>query len=185
PTPVVGMVGSLPDPERAGRLAFARDGDAIALAGEFHPALPGGELAKLRGEPLPDGLPGFDAAKVRAAQAAIRDAVRAGELSSAHDIAEGGFLVAVAESCLAGGVGAALDLGPSDDPWNHLYGEGAGGFVVSGPREVLARLAERVPLDVFGTVGGDELEVAIGDWRFAATLTELREANSALVGLFP
>jgi hypothetical protein len=91
----------------------------------------------------------------------------------------------VAESCLAGGVGAALDLGPSDDPWNHLYGEGAGGFVVSGPRAALDRLAERVPLHVVGTVGGDELEVAIGDWRFAAMLSELRQANSALAALFP
>jgi len=185
PTPVVGMVGVLPDPERAGRLGFAREGDAIAIAGEFHPALPGGELAKLRGEPLPDTLPGFDAAKVRAAQGAIRDAVRAGELSSAHDIAEGGLLVAVSESCLAGGVGAALDLGPSDDPWTHVYGEGAGGFVVSGPRAALDRLAEGVPLHVFGTVGGEGLEVAIGDWRFTASLSELREAHSALVALFP
>jgi phosphoribosylformylglycinamidine synthase len=185
PTPVVGMVGELPDPARAGRLGFARSDDAIAIAGEFHPSLGGGELAKLRGEVLPDGLPAFDVAKVRTAQAAIRHAVRAGELASAHDIAEGGFLVAVAECCLAGGLGAALDLGPSDDPWNHLFGEGPGGFVVSGPREALERLGERVPLDVFGTVGGETLEVAIGDWRFAATLSELREANSALVALFP
>jgi phosphoribosylformylglycinamidine synthase subunit PurL len=185
PTPVVGMVGALPDPERAGRLGFAREGDAVAIAGEFHPSLPGGELAKLRGEALPDGLPGFDVAKVSAAQVAIRDAVRAGELSSVHDIAEGGFLVAVAESCLAGGVGAALDLGPSDDPWSHLYGEGAGGFVVSGPRAALDRLAERVPLDVFGTVGGEGLEIAIGEWRFAASLSELREAHGALTALFP
>jgi phosphoribosylformylglycinamidine synthase len=185
PTPVVGMVGALPDPERAGRLGFAHEGDAIAIAGELRPALPGCELAKLRGEPLPDGLPGFDAAKVRAAQAAIRDAVRAGELSSAHDIAEGGLLVAVAESCLAGSIGAVLDLGPSDDPWTHLYGEGAGGFVVSGPRAALDRLAERVPLDVLGTVGGDGLEVAIGEWHFTAGLSELHEANSALVALFP
>ena len=63
--------------------------------------------------------------------------MRAGALSSAHDIAEGGFLVAVAESCLAGGIGATLDLGASDDPWAHLFGEGPGGFVVSGPREAL------------------------------------------------
>ena len=111
--------------------------------------------------------------------------MRAGELSSAHDIAEGGLLVAVSESCLAGGVGAALDLGPSDDPWTHVYGEGAGGFVVSGPRAALDRLAEGVPLHVFGTVGGEGLEVAIGDWRFTASLSELREAHSALVALFP
>jgi hypothetical protein len=82
-------------------------------------------------------------------------------------------------------MGAALALGPSDDPWNHLFGEGPGGFVVSGAREALDRLAERVPLDVFGTVGGDGVEVEIGDWRFAAPLAELREANSALVALFP
>ena len=179
------MVGELPDPARAGTLGFARAGDAIARAGGFHPSLAGGELAKLRGEALPGALPGFDLAGVHAAQAAIRDAVRAGELSSAHDVAEGGLLVAVAECCLAGGVGAALDLGPVDDPWNHLYGEGPGGFVVSGPREVLDRLAERVALDVFGAVGGDALEVTIGEWWFAATLEELHEANSALVALFP
>jgi hypothetical protein len=60
-----------------------------------------------------------------------------------------------------------------------------GGFVVSGPRAALDRLAERVPLDVFGTVGGDGLEVAIGQWRFVAALAELREAHGALAALFP
>jgi phosphoribosylformylglycinamidine synthase II len=184
PTPVVGMVGELPDPARAGCLGFAQAGEAIAIAGEFRPSLPGGELAKLRGEPLPDGLPAFDPARVRLAQEAIRDAVRAGELSSAHDIAEGGFLVAVAESCLAGGRGAALDLGPSDDPWKHLFGEGTGGFVVSGPRDALQRLAEQVPVDVFGTVAGETLEVAIGEWRLAATLDDLRQAHRAMADLF-
>ena len=52
PTPVVGMVGELPEASRAGRLAFARAGDAIALVGAFAPSLAGSELAKLRGEPL-------------------------------------------------------------------------------------------------------------------------------------
>ena len=52
PTPVIGMVGRLPDPARAGRLGFAAEGDAIALVGAFHPSPAGSELAKLRGEPL-------------------------------------------------------------------------------------------------------------------------------------
>ena len=43
------------------------EGDAVALAGEFHPSLAACELAKLRGEPLPDGLPEVDVAAVRAA----------------------------------------------------------------------------------------------------------------------
>ena len=95
PTPVVGIVGELPDVAFAGRSGFLRAGDAIALAGPFEPALPGSELAKLRGEALPVGLPAVDIAAVRAAQVAIRDSVRDGSLSSAHDVAEGGLAIAV------------------------------------------------------------------------------------------
>jgi phosphoribosylformylglycinamidine synthase len=186
PTPVVGMVGLLPDPRRAGRLGFAREGDAVALVGwDGAPTLAASELAKLRGEALPDGLPEIDIEQVKSVLDVVRDAVRGGELTSVHDIAEGGFLVAVAESCLAGGLGAALDLGDSDDVWLHLFGERPGGFVVSGPRDVLERLGESVPLDVFGTVGGDALDVAIGSLRERWPLAELRAASGALAPLFP
>jgi len=184
PTPVIGMVGRLPDARRAGRMGFARAGDAVAIAGAFAPALEAGELAKLRGEALPDGLAAIDIERVRDAQAAIRDAVRAGALSSAHDIAEGGFLVAVAECCLASGLGAQLDIGPSDAPFTHLFGEGPGGFVVSGERDALDELAERVALDVFGTVGGDRLSVRIAEHAFSVSMAELGAAHVALARFF-
>jgi phosphoribosylformylglycinamidine synthase subunit PurL len=184
PTPVIGMVGRLPDAARAGRLGFAREGDAIALAGwNAPPSLGASELVKLRGEPLPDALPEVELARERAVLEAIRDAVRAGTLTSCHDVAEGGFLVAVAESCLAGSVGATLDLGASADPWSHLFGERPGGFVVSGPRKALEQLA--VPVDVFGTVGGDALTVSIADETSTWTLDDLSAAHGALSRLFP
>ena len=66
-----------------------------------------------------------------------------------------------------------------------LFGEGPGGFVVSGPPEALERLGECVALDIFGTVGGDALDVTSGDVRIVATLAELREAHGALAALFP
>jgi phosphoribosylformylglycinamidine synthase subunit PurL len=110
PTPVIGMVGKLPDVRRAGALGFARAGDAIALVGPFAPSLLASELAKLRGEPLPDGLPAIDLDAVVAAQSAVREGVRDGALASAHDIAEGGLAVALAECCLAGGLGARVSL---------------------------------------------------------------------------
>ncbi|MHB1539029.1 MAG: phosphoribosylformylglycinamidine synthase subunit PurL, partial [Solirubrobacteraceae bacterium] len=96
PTPVIGMVGAIPDVNRAGRLGFARAGDAIAIAGPFVPALAASELDKLRGRSLPRQLAQIDVAAAVAAIAAVRDAVRAGQLASAHDIAEGGLLVALA-----------------------------------------------------------------------------------------
>ncbi len=188
PTPVVGMVGELPDAARAGRSGFAREGDAVGLAGPFRPRLAGSELAKLRGDELPDGLEAIDIAALRSAQEAIRDAVRDGSLTSAHDVSEGGFLVAVAESCLAGDIGATLDLGAVDGAEELdriLFGESPGaGFVVSGPEDALRRLAERVELDIFGTVGGDALDVTSGDVRITAALDELRGAHGALAALF-
>jgi phosphoribosylformylglycinamidine synthase II len=186
PTPVIGMVGRLPDARRAGRLGLAREGDAIALAGwDAAPSLAASELAKLWGEPLPDGLPAVDLGGARDVLDAVREAVRAGALSSCHDVAEGGFLVGVAESCLAGGVGATLDLGASDDPWCHLFGERPVGFVVSGPREALDALAAAVPLDVFGTVGGDALELTIAGETSRWALGELANAHAALARFFP
>jgi phosphoribosylformylglycinamidine (FGAM) synthase-like enzyme len=192
PTPVVGMVGHLPDAARAGRLGFAHEGDAIALVGPFTPSLAASELAKLHGQPLPTGLAEFDLDAVLSAQAAIREAVRAGALSSAHDIAEGGLAVALAECCLAGAVGAKVSLTPhtpaSESPPDtlaQLFGEGPGGFVVSGPGEALAELAERAPLRMVGMVEGGGLTIATDAQTLSATLAELAEAHGALEELFP
>ena len=81
PTPVIGMVGRLPDAGRAGRLGFVerRRRDRAGRA-RSRPSLAACELAKLRGQPLPDGLPEIDLEARVAALAAVRDAVRAGAL---------------------------------------------------------------------------------------------------------
>ena len=159
PTPVVGMVGELPEASRAGRLAFTRTGDAIALVGDFRPSLAGSELAKLRGEPLAP-IPAPDPEAIRAAHAAVRDAVRHGRVRSAHDVAEGGLAVALAESALAGGLGADVDVPLTDDLDTTLFGELLGAaFVLSGDRAEL----ERIPgARIVGTVGGDGLRIAVG-----------------------
>ena len=182
PTPVVGIVGGMPDAARAGALAFAREGDAIGLVGPFAPRLAASELAKLRGEALPGGLPGADLAAAFAAHAAVRDAVRAGALRSAHDVAEGGVAVAIAECALAGGLGARVEVPAGDDAWAALFGEAPGtGFVVSGPAEALASLGAVV----LGEVGGDALELRAGELAVSASLAELREAYRAYAPLFP
>ncbi len=146
PTPVIGMVGKLPDAARAGRLGFAREGDLIGVAGPFSPSFAGSELAKLSGGELSGPLPAKDFAEVRAAHELVRDAVRDGKVRSAHDVAEGGLAVAIAECCIAGGIGAQVEL-------HDLFGEDFGtGFVVSGP--------SLEGFKVIGQVGGDALEIA-------------------------
>jgi phosphoribosylformylglycinamidine synthase subunit PurL len=207
PTPVIGMVGRLPDARRAGRLGFLRAGDQIALVGPFCPSLAASELAKLRGEALPQGLDAIELDAVKAAQLAVRDAVRAGALSSAHDVAEGGLAVALAECCLAGGTGAEVRLG--EELWQliapaasrgtagrpaaaqltaGLFGEGSGAFVVSGERERLRELGGAVSVLQIGTVGGQQLRISAGGEAggpaLAVSLAELRQAHSTLEELF-
>jgi phosphoribosylformylglycinamidine synthase len=113
---------------------------------------------------------------------AVRDAVRSAALSSCHDVAEGGLLVAIAESCLAGGLGATLDLGDRDDRWSALFGERPVGFVVSGPRAAVEQLPEAA---VLGTVGGDALQVSVAGETASWELAELRAAHEALGRFFP
>ncbi|HEX2703944.1 MAG TPA: AIR synthase related protein, partial [Solirubrobacteraceae bacterium] len=178
PTPVVGLVGWLPDPSRAGQLAFAGEHDAIAIVGTFRPAQPASELAKLRGEPLPTALPEVDVAAVRATHAIVREAVRAGALRSAHDIAEGGLAVALAECALAGDIGAEVEL--EDGSEAAFFGETVGSFIVSGPSATLAGL----DCTIIGTVGGSRLRISAGASRIDLGLEQLREAHAALAALF-
>jgi len=155
PTPVVGMVGELPDAERSGALGFAREGDAVAVvaAASWAPSPAASELAKLRGEPIEGPLPIAELGELRALHAAVRRGVRSGALRSAHDVAEGGLAVALAECCIAGGLGARVDLSGLEP-----FAEGPGAFVVSAPPESLAAFG--AVARIIGEVGGDALEIA-------------------------
>ncbi len=150
PTPVIGMVGRLPDPTRVAGLAFDREGDAIALVGAFAPSPAGSELSKLRGAELAGPLPEIDAEAIRAAHAQVRGLVRSGAAHSAHDIAEGGIAVALAECCVAGELGATVAVPEGLDPFAEALGRA---FLVSGPAQALGDLR------VIGRVGGDALEL--------------------------
>jgi phosphoribosylformylglycinamidine synthase len=174
PTPVVGLVGELPDAARAGRLGFAQPGDAIALVSAgWAPSAAASELSKLRGEPVAGPLPHVELGELKALHAAIRQAVRTGTIRSAHDVAEGGVAVALAECALAGGVGAAVS--GLDD----LFAEGPGAFVVSGPAESLAAFGAAA--QVIGEVGGDALTI---EGALSVPLVDLERAHSTgLAGL--
>lgn len=194
PTPIVGMVGRLPDATRAGRLGFAGAGQGIALVGPFAPALGASELEKLRGGPLPQELHPCDIAAVVAAQHAVREAVRSGAAGSAHDIAEGGLAVALAECCMQAGVGARVRLPAAldhaaGDLESALFGEGPGGFLLSGSEEqLLALAAGGVRVLLLGETGGSELAIADenGAGVLALDVQELAAAwAGGLVELFP
>jgi phosphoribosylformylglycinamidine synthase subunit PurL len=188
PTPVIGMVGELPDPGRAGGLALA-DGDAIAVCGPFAPSTAGSELAKQRGE-LGLGLPTLPIERVQAAVEFVRETVRGGRVSAAHDISDGGLACAVAECAIAGRVGATVDLDPLVEARGcsgetALFGEGPGGFVLAGPRADLASLASAaeaagVELLIVGEGGGSELTLSAAELELSVDLAAATRAWQSL-----
>jgi phosphoribosylformylglycinamidine synthase len=188
PTPVVGMVGELPDPAYAPGLA-PRAGDRLILVGPFAPSLAGSELAKLRGE-LDSGLPQPAIAAVAEALALVRELVRDGVPSAAHDISEGGLACALAEMAIAADLGIEADLDPlvelrggSGETW--LFGEGPGGIVLSVSAADAEPLLDRVrkagvEAGEIGGVTGDRLSVAAAERDVSVALADAERAWRSL-----
>jgi phosphoribosylformylglycinamidine synthase len=192
PTPVIGMVGELPDPARAPGLA-TRDGDRLLLVGPFSPSLAGSELAKLRGE-LDSGLPQPDIQAVAAALALVRELVRDGVPSAAHDISDGGLACALAEMAIAGGIGFDVDLDPlvelrGGSGETCLFGEGPGGIVLAAGAEEAGQIvsgAESAGVEAveIGTATGDRLSIAAAERDVSVALADAERAWRSLHDAF-
>jgi phosphoribosylformylglycinamidine synthase len=169
PTPIIGVVGLLEDADRRITQWFKEPGDLVILLGEPSGRLGGSEyLATLHGR-VSGPLAPVDLERERAVQAACLAAIDAGCVRSAHDCAEGGLAVAVAECCTTGPrrLGADLALGPAERPDELLFGEAPSRIIVSVPAPEHARFARivgewAVPTTVLGRVGGDRLTIRVG-----------------------
>jgi phosphoribosylformylglycinamidine synthase subunit PurL len=170
PTPVIGMAGILDDAEARSTQWFATPGDRVALLGPEAVSLGGSELLWVRERRIAGRLAPLDLAVERAVQEACRAAIGARLLGSAHDCAEGGLAVALAECCVSGPrpVGAAIDLASiGGRPDLTLFGEGPSRVVVSVKAEAVRHFEQlmsefRVPWRFIGTVGGERLVVGAG-----------------------
>ena len=104
---------------------------------------------------------------IRAAHDTVRRMVSTGLVHSAHDVAEGGLAVALAECCLAGRLGARVWLPAEIEPFAEVPGRA---FVVSGPEEDLVGPG----VTIIGRVGGERLDI---EDLLDLALSELHEAR--------
>lgn len=165
PTPVVGMLGLIEDIDNRLTAGFKNAGDLIVLVGETFPELGASEylkeiFGKVAGEP-----PLVDLEREWRANKLCIEGAKMKLFSSAHDVAEGGLAVALAESCILGGIGASVRIPDvSIPPSYYLFSESQARFILSLPPENLPRLeglAEElgVPIMVIGEVGGRRLHI--------------------------
>jgi phosphoribosylformylglycinamidine synthase len=165
PTPVVGIVGVVQDVEKIATSSFKQAGDTIILVGETAEELGGSEYLKVAHNLVAGRPPALDLELEGDVQRVVRDAVRAGLLASAHDCSEGGIAVTLAESCLAGNVGATVVLDDDLPAVASLFSETQSRIVISVSEQntpaVLDLLVQaNVPYAVLGEAGGDSLIIA-------------------------
>jgi phosphoribosylformylglycinamidine synthase II len=140
PTPVVGMVGLIEDLTAICGLAFQGQGDRLYLLGaplgqpSATVTLGGSDYLAVVHSTVAGRPPRIDDALELSVQAACRTGIRNGWIRSAHDSAEGGFAVALAESCIGGNFGAVVTVPAiaADQRWDEvLFGEGGARILVS------------------------------------------------------
>jgi phosphoribosylformylglycinamidine synthase len=181
PTPVIGMLGLLEDVSNHCRSGFGAEGDEVFLLGAVLEQ-PAAGLAASEYLKLEHGLVGgrleidldLEARVQRTALAAIRQRMA----TACHDCSDGGLAVALAEMCLAGGLGLDASAAPDVQRLDAaLFGETQSRILVAVPadkREELQTIAQglNVPFAYVGRVGGDRLRL----WSVDLSLAELLDA---------
>jgi phosphoribosylformylglycinamidine synthase len=186
PTPVVGMVGLIDDYSKRLGAAFRQDGDFVLLIGSSHNDMGGTEYLKGEHGYVAGRPPSLDLQREQAVNRLILSAAQGGLLHSAHDCAEGGMLVALAECCLLGGLGVRCPAIRPEPPLRldaAFFGESPSRFIVSVPSRAmpeLQSLARRhhVEISLLGLAGGDVLEF---EGQLKLPLAQLREAWEVMV----
>jgi phosphoribosylformylglycinamidine synthase subunit PurL len=145
PTPVVGMVGLIPDLSKICGQGWQAEGDSIYLLGlplgqdSQQVTLGGSEYLATIHSTVAGLPPTVDFDLERRVQAACRHGIRQGWIRSAHDCAEGGLAIALAESCITSRHGATITIQPQHPTHNTqhlrwdelLFAEGGSRIIVS------------------------------------------------------
>jgi phosphoribosylformylglycinamidine synthase II len=178
PTPVVGVLGVHADVRRRIRSGFAAAGASVVLLGATRDEFGGSLWAWVTHGHLGGQPPAVDFGAEAALAEVLVTAGSRGLLASAHDLSDGGLAVALAESCLAGGIGVSVTL--PGDPFAALFSESAARAVAEvrpGAEAEFGLLCAGagVPAFVIGSTGGDSLQVG---GQFEIPLPELAAVHS-------
>jgi len=164
PTPMIAMVGLIPDARERVAQFFPRPGMAVAVIGETTGELGGSAYVKVIHGEVVGRPPRYDGKRIAGANALMLALARAEVVRSAHDVSDGGIVTALVEACVSGpepvGFTGQLHAGKLY-PHDVLFGEEPGRYVVSYFHEqaehvlAIVRQHSHVPWQVIGTTGGD------------------------------
>ncbi|WP_248929790.1 phosphoribosylformylglycinamidine synthase subunit PurL [Paenibacillus hamazuiensis] len=167
PTPVVGMVGLVHDTDHITTQGFKKEGDVIVLLGETKAELGGSEFQYAIHGVTEGRPPQIDLDVEKRLLDGVLSAIQQGLVASAHDVSDGGLAVALAESCISGGVGAKVDFASELRSDIALFSESQSRIVLSASAEKAEALKKHleqsgIPYQVLGQVQANkQLDIAV------------------------
>jgi phosphoribosylformylglycinamidine synthase len=167
PTPTIGMIGLVEHIDHITTQWFKEDGDIIFLIGENKEELGGSEYLRTIFEQTRGPVPRLDLQFEKRMQSALLGAIQAGTVRSAHDVADGGLAIALAECCITDRghpIGATIELADKIRPDCLLFGETQSRVIVSVGNSRLNEFerfmaSTAVPFARIGRVGGRKLKI--------------------------
>ncbi|MFX3625086.1 MAG: phosphoribosylformylglycinamidine synthase subunit PurL [Ectobacillus sp.] len=184
PTPTVGMVGLIHDIAHVTTQAFKQAGDLIYVIGETKCEFGGSELQKMVYGKIFGKAPSIDLDVEAQRQQQLLQAIQAGLIASAHDVAEGGLAVAAAESLMdTDGLGA--DIRVAGEAVAALFAETQSRFLVSVKPEHKAAFEEMVEAQLVGEVTDTNRLVICNEQQEELVNLETLEMKTAWKGAIP
>ena len=181
PCPVIGMVGILDDYEKTVTIALSEAGLTLFEVGqdETGTGLSNSIYARRLSGTEAGGAPLVDLEREAAIGHFLRSLMAEGMITAAHDISDGGLLVAVADMLLSGTCGADLNT-PSDDTHGWAFGEGQARYVIASDKpDLIIKAADEagIPLSQIGkTTSNPELKIGTDDTISVEALRSAYEA---------
>jgi phosphoribosylformylglycinamidine synthase len=178
PTPAIGGVGILEDYSKMGTVAFKAEGETLVLLGHTT-----GHVGQSRWLEVCHGRtegppPPVDLAVERRLGELLRRLIGEGAITAAHDISDGGALIAIAEMALAGNIGVEITLPKVSNPAAILFGEDQGRALVT-TKDPEAVVALATDANIFAAPIGKTGGHAVSGPGFAAMLADLRKAHES------
>ena len=184
PTPTIGMVGVLPDISKRATQGLKAADQVLYLLGELGDSIGASQYLETVHGLEAGQVPPLDLRLARRVNDGVLALIRAGLTDTAHDCAEGGLGVALAEMALAGGVGLSVQLPGKTRPDALLFGEAHSRIVVAVRDPADTDDAESilngldVPFTRLGDSGSEGVTISLPDQRLelSVKLAQLRSA---------
>ena len=167
PTPTIGMLGIVDDLKHVTTQWFQDEGDLIYLIGENKEELGASEYIHTIFGKNTGPIPELDLQFEKDIQDTVYEAIKSGIIKSAHDCADGGLAVALAECCISNkeeAIGAKIHIDENLRADCLLFGETQSRIIVSVDKSEGEKLVElcannNIPISAIGKVGGDILSI--------------------------